>query len=72
MEKNVKKTTEINLVFTKILNLDKSLEKKWISKKHFELNLLRLMSFLMIPLTFFYDEYINPPKLTEEKKRLSI
>ena len=26
------------------------------------------MSFLMIPLTFLYDEYIDRPKLSEQKK----
>ena len=26
------------------------------------------MNFLMIPLTFLYDEYIDRPKLSEQKK----
>ena len=26
------------------------------------------MSFIMIPLTFLYDEYIDRPKLSEQKK----
>ena len=30
------------------------------------------MSFLMIPLTFLYDEYIDRPKLSEKKTHLSI
>ena len=26
------------------------------------------MNFLMVPLTFLYDEYIDRPKLSEQKK----
>ena len=41
--------------------------KKRNSKKSFHFPSLRWTSFLMIPLTILYDEYIDQPKLTEQK-----
>ena len=41
-------------------------------KKSFLSRNLRWTSFLMIPLTFLYDEYIDRPKLSEQKTHLSI
>ena len=43
--------------------------KKRNSKKSFYFWILRWTSFLMIPLTFLYDEYIDRPKFTEQKKK---
>ena len=34
----------------------------------FSFRILRWTSFLMIPITFLYDEYIDRPKLSEPKK----
>ena len=36
-------------------------------KKSFLFNILRWTSFLMIPVSTLYDEYIDRPKLTEQK-----
>ena len=41
--------------------------KKGNSKKSFQFRILRWTSFLMIPLTILHDEYIDRPKLTEQK-----
>ena len=49
------------------LNLGNSLKKKRNWEKIFLFRFLRWMSFLMLPLTFLYDEYIDRPKLTEQK-----
>ena len=46
--------------------------KKQNSKESFYFRILRWTSFLMIPLTFLYDEYIGRPKLSEQKKHLII
>ena len=46
--------------------LDKS-SKNEILKKSFKIRILRWTSFLKIPLTFLYDEYIDWPKLSEKK-----
>ena len=54
-------------VFTQKLNFDKS-SKKMKLKKSFEFRILHWTSFLLIPLTFLYDEYIDGPKLREQKK----
>ena len=48
----------------KTLNLDKSSEKNQIQEI---LNILRWAGFLILPLSFLYDEYIDRPKLTEQK-----
>ena len=49
------------------LNLDNSSKKsKFKSLFYFELYAGR--AFSMIPLTFLYDEYIDRPKLSEQKK----
>ena len=42
--------------------------KKPNSKKSFKFPILRWTSFLVIPLLFLYDEYIDRPKLSEQKK----
>ena len=49
------------------LNLDYSSKRKRNSKKSILFGFLRWMSFLMIPLAFLYDEYIDRPKLCEQK-----
>ena len=49
-------------------NTSKTPRKKRNSKKSFLLRILRWMRFLMIPLSFLYDEYIDRPKLSEQKK----
>ena len=41
--------------------------KKRNSKKSFYFRILRWTSFLMIALAFLYDEYIDRPKLSEQK-----
>ena len=51
----------------KTLNLDKSLDKTNL-KNYFFLYILRVTGFSMIPPTTLYDEYIDRPKLTEQKK----
>ena len=50
----------------KTLILDNS-SKNAKFKKSFLIRFLRWTSFLMIPLTFLYDEYIDRPKLSEKK-----
>ena len=42
------------------------------SIKHFEFKILRFTSFLMIPPTILYKEYIGRQKLTEQKTQLNI
>ena len=37
------------------------------SKKSFQFHILRWTSFLMMPVSTLYDEYIDRPKLTEQK-----
>ena len=37
------------------------------SKKSFQFHILRWTSFLMTPVSTLYDEYIDRPKLTEQK-----
>ena len=55
--------TEPNIPWShETLNLNKSSEKPKF-KKSFYFWILRWMSFLMIPLTFFYDDYIDRPKI---------
>ena len=45
------------------------LEKKnEFQNKSFQFRILRKTSFFMIPFTFLYDEYIDRPKLSEQKK----
>ena len=51
--------------------LDNSSKKKEIQKKSFKFQFFPRTSFLMIPLTFL-DEYIDRPKLSEQKTHLSI
>ena len=65
--KNVKKTAELRLIFTQLLDLDNCLEKQQL-KKSFLFHILRWTGFLMVPLTTLYDYYIDRPKLTEQKK----
>ena len=52
---------------TKVQKLDSSPEKTEF-KNSYIFRMLRWTSFLMIPLTFLYDEYIHRPKLSEQKK----
>ena len=49
------------------LNLNKS-PKKMKFKKSFYFWILRWMSFLMIPLTILYDDYIDGSKIVRTKK----
>ena len=42
--------------------------KKRKSEKSFQFRILHWTGFSMIPLTILYDEYIDRPKLTEQKK----
>ena len=37
------------------------------NQKNFQSHILRWTSFLMIPVSTLYDEYIDRPKLTEQK-----
>ena len=53
------------------LNPDNS-SKKAKFKNSFNFQILRWTRFLMIPLTFLYDEYINRPKLTEQEKPILV
>ena len=53
----------------KILNLDNS-SKKTTLKKPIWIQTLRSTSFLMIPITFLFNNFINRPKLTEQKTQL--
>ena len=48
--------------------LDNSSKKTKIHKNLFIFQILHWTSFLVIPLTFLYDEYIDRPELTEQKK----
>ena len=48
--------------------LDNSSKNTKVKQKHFYFQILGWTNFLMIPLTFLYDEYIDRPKLTEQKK----
>ena len=56
-------------IIPKFLNLVKSLKKRKSRKKYFKFHILRWTGFLKIPLTALYDENIDRPKLTEQKKR---
>ena len=62
---NVNKTNGKASTFHKTLNLDNSLSKAKI--KTFCFHVLRWTSFLMIPLTTLYDDYIDRPKLTDQE-----
>ena len=72
MKKNYTKTTkscQICSVHTKLQSsITPRKKKKRNSNKSFKFRFLRWTRFLMIPLTFFYDEYIDRPKLSEQKK----
>ena len=59
------KSEQISRVHTK-LQSSITPRKNGKSKKSYWI--LRWTSFLMITLTFLYDEYIDRPKLTEQKK----
>ena len=52
----------------KTSKLDNSSKKKTKFRKFFLFRILRWTSFFMIPLTFLYGEYIDRPKLSQQKK----
>ena len=47
--------------------IDNSSKNTKLKEISFKFRILRWASFLMIPLTFLYDEYIDRPKLSEQK-----
>ena len=60
------KSTEFTLFSRKFK--PRYLRQKRKSKKSFYFHILRCTSFLMIPVSTMGDEYIDRPKLTEQKK----
>ena len=54
----------------KTLNLDNSSKKQ--NSNFSEIRTLSWTSFLVIPLTLLYEEYIDRPKKSERKTHLSI
>ena len=59
-------------VFTQNFKPRKLLEERKLEKKTFLFRIPRWTSFLMIPLKFLYNEYINRPKLSEQRKPIRV
>ena len=66
------KKNGISSTIHNILNLDNSLEKMEIKKNSSLFHIRCWTGFLMIQLTTVYDNYIDRPKLTEERNEITV